>query len=158
MPIRRVFWLIPVVLTAHHLEKMLMGFRVAGAAVPPAIWASALAVITVAVVGVTALAARSRPGGPGAYLLLTVQALAALNAASLLVLAIGEATYQPGLMTGALLVVPFTAYLVRRMLTEGYAGRRGLLIVLLASAGLFIGLMWGLPAFGEWLSRCTSCA
>jgi hypothetical protein len=142
-------------MVAYHAERAWILRRTVGATSAVLI---ATGVVAAAVLALGAWAAKSRPGGRGLYALLAAQVLAACNVAALLVLAVREAAYQPGLLTGALLVLPATAFLVERLLAEGSVQRRATLRLALGVAAAYVALAWSLPGFLAWLDRCTGCA
>ncbi|HKP74363.1 MAG TPA: HXXEE domain-containing protein [Longimicrobiaceae bacterium] len=152
---------VPLLLTLHNAEEALTipGALPAIAARVPAQLAAALptaeqmrvALVVATVVPwlVWLLGRRSRLG---LRLLLLLQCVVLVNVAWHVAAAVALGSYAPGLVTALALNLPFSIYLLRRALGEGWMTRRGL-FALLAAALLIHGpgaalLVWALSPPG----------
>ena len=133
MPNPRVLWLVPVLLALHNAEEALFFPRylpfvisrlpggwqsLAAPLTTGQVWA-ALAVVTAGAFAVAWWAVR-RPASPAArWTLLLVQTMMLLNALwHVLTAAVLFGGYAPGLVTGVLVNLPFSIYLLRRAAAE----------------------------------------
>ena len=133
MPNPRVLWLVPVLLALHNAEEALFFPRylpfvisrlpggwqsLAAPLTTGQVWA-ALAVVTAGAFAVAWWAVR-RPASPAArWTLLLVQTTMLLNALwHVLTAAVLFGGYAPGLVTGVLVNLPFSIYLLRRAAAE----------------------------------------
>jgi hypothetical protein len=138
---RRVLWLVPIFLALHNAEEAMFfprylpfvlgrlppGWRaVAGPVTSGQVWL-ALAMVTLAAVGLALWAALRPASRAPLWLLLLLQTTALLN----VVWHIGAAVvlfrgYAPGLVTALLINLPFSIYLLRRAVREHWLGRGAL--------------------------------
>ena len=133
MPNPRVLWLVPILLALHNAEEALFFPRylpfvisrlpggwqsLAAPLTTGQVWA-ALAVVTAGAFAVAWWAVR-RPASPAArWTLLLVQTTMLLNALwHVLTAAVLFGGYAPGLVTGVLVNLPFSIYLLRRAAAE----------------------------------------
>jgi uncharacterized protein with HXXEE motif len=92
-----------------------------------------------------ALCWRARPRSLRACSILTLYGVFLVNAfVPHLLGALLLRSYVPGLITAVLLVIPFTTWLARRALLDGYVSGPGLLAALLVSALLYVPGLWAL--------------
>lgn len=141
MAARRVIWLVPVLLALHHAEEALFFPRylpfvlarlpagwqpVAAPLTAGQVW-SALAVVTVAAFAVAGWTQVRPESGPARWCLLLLQATILVNAfwhVAIAIVLFGG--YAPGLVTALLINLPFSVYLLRRAVAEGWVGRPAL--------------------------------
>ena len=134
---RRVLWLVPIFLAQHNAEEAIFfprylpfvlgrlppGWRaVAGPVTSGQVWL-ALAIVTLAAVGLALWAARRPSSRAPLWLLLLLQTTVLLNVvwhtAAAVILFRG---YAPGLVTALLVNLPFSIYLLRRAVRERWLG------------------------------------
>jgi hypothetical protein len=139
---RRVLWLVPLFLLLHNAEEAVFFPRylpfvlarlpsawraVAGPLTSGQVWL-ALAIVTLAGLGLTVWVQRHPVSRTALWLLLLLQTTVLLNVlwhlAAAVVLFRG---YAPGLVTALLLNLPFSIYLLRRAVRERWLGRGPLL-------------------------------
>jgi hypothetical protein len=147
---------VPVLRTLHNAEEALFVPRALGevaARVPPALAGAlpapeqmyvALAVATVIPWVVWLFGAARRETQIGTRLLLLVQCVMLVNVAWHVAAAIVLGGYAPGVATALALNLPFSIYLLRRAVGEGWETRRmmaGLLALALLIHGPAIGLL-----------------
>jgi hypothetical protein len=138
---RRVLWLVPILLAVHNAEEALFFPRylpfvlarlpagwqaVAAPLTTGQVW-SALAVVTVTAFAVAGWAHLRPESQVARWLLLLIQAAVMVNAcwhAAVAIVLFGG--YAPGLVTALLLNLPFSLYLFRRVVAEGWVGRAAL--------------------------------
>lgn len=136
---------------ARHRAQLEAEFQIRPLAAEPARLFVGLVLVTVIPAIWVALASRAAPRSAGAYSILVLYGVFLANAVvphlSGAVLLRG---YVPGVLTAGLLVVPFTAWLVRRSWTDGYATKRGAALALTAAVLLYLPGLWALlgPARG----------
>lgn len=157
---KMLLWLVPVFLTLHNLEEALTmpafierrNATVSGS-LPPITYSqflTALVIITL-IPYMVALFWIGRRWA--AYLLVGLQAVMLINVLAHSLLALSFGGYTPGLITALLINLPFSLYLLRRAVREGWMSRSalvwifpiGLLIHGPALAGLMLlsGLITG---------------
>jgi hypothetical protein len=85
-----------------------------------------------------ALASRSAPRSIGAYSIIVLYGVFLANAlVPHLLGTVLLGSYVPGVLTAGLLVVPFTVWLARRAVVDGYVSKSGLAMALLVAASLY---------------------
>jgi hypothetical protein len=94
-----------------------------------------------------AIASRSAQRSAAAYSIVALYGIFLANAfVPHLLGAVLLASYVPGVVTAALLVVPFTVWLIHRALVEKYASTRGAVVALLIAVALYFpalrALLW----------------
>jgi uncharacterized protein with HXXEE motif len=131
---------------ALHRAQLETEFHLRPLAAEPARLYVGLVLVTVIPAVWVALASRAAPRSLGAYSILVLYGIFLANAfVPHLLGSVLLGGYVPGAVTAGLLVVPFTAWLARRSVIDGYASRRGLIAALLLAAVLY------LPALGALL-------
>jgi uncharacterized protein with HXXEE motif len=149
----RLAWYGLAVIAAHNAEEALTlpgwfarhGARLAAQlhirppAAEPARLYIGLVLATVIPALWVALASRATARSAGAYSILVLYGMFLANAfvPHLLGAALLRG-YVPGVLTAGLLVIPFTAWLARRSVADGYASRRGMVLALLAAAVVYV--------------------
>jgi len=117
--ISELFWGIPLLFALHNAEEVpqmarwskLVSLRWMPTVSTPQ-FVVAVTLLTLLVLGLTALAADAPPGSAGVYVLTGVQAVIFLNA----LVHLGLTLYNPGLATALLINIPFSVYLFGRLL------------------------------------------
>lgn len=138
---------------ALHRAQLEAEFQVRPLAADPGRLYVGLVLVTVIPAVWVALASRAAPRSVGAYSVLVLYGVFLANAfVPHLLGTVLLGGYVPGAVTAGLLVVPFTAWLARRAVTDGYASRRGVIVALLLAAALY------LPALGALLGLGTKGA
>ncbi|HTX17716.1 MAG TPA: HXXEE domain-containing protein [Bacteroidota bacterium] len=172
LSLRRLLWLVPIVLAIHNAEEALTMPRWVMDNLPlirdalplkvdlaftPAQLVASVSVATVVPFGVALFSAGGRGGSVRIFPLLLIQAVVFLNAIiPHLYLSLWFLRYNPGIVTAVVLNIPFSLYFFRRLLAEKLLTRRGLLWSFVAAAVSYPAIAWLLHASGELIARLTS--
>jgi hypothetical protein len=141
--------LIPAFLAIHNFEEILTIVDFSKEALkgmkitliqPYNFWqmSASIILITITVTVLTLIFFRSEKRSPGIVLLLSVQALLFVNALTHILSAIYFFKYAPALFTSIFLYVPFTIYLFKRALDEGYIIKKEAVIAFIAGIILYL--------------------
>lgn len=133
---RQMIWIAPVVLALHNAEEALTWKRFASEVAPQFganqdAMAALGSVVYVALLAVTLLPfvvawAAWTSEKRGAYALVVMQAMVLANAVAPHITSFFVyRTYMPGLLTAALVNLPFSVYLLRAAFREGWVSRKG---------------------------------
>jgi Protein of unknown function with HXXEE motif len=148
----RVAWCGVAVVALHNAEEALTiptwlpprlarleaEFRIQPLAVDSAQLYWGLAVATLIPIFWVAVASRGGPRSIGAYSIVVLYGVFLANAlVPHLLGTVLLASYVPGAVTAGLLVVPFTVWLARRGVVDGYVSKTGLAVALLFAASLY---------------------
>lgn len=128
LTVRQLLRLIPVSITLHNLEELPTMERwsrehadelpwIAPVATPQ--FAVAVAILTAASYAAAFAGLRSRKDGAGLYALLGLQFVFFVNAWQHLLTSLFLRAYSPGVASATLVNLPFTVYVLRRVLAEG---------------------------------------
>jgi hypothetical protein len=158
-PYRKIAWILALSETLHNIEEAIWlpeWSRSAGLWHPPVgpfEFRFAVAVVTLAVYGVIIyfMKRETRPARllmGGTLVVILVNVFAPHVAA-----AVVTGRYAPGVLTGVLLNLPVTFYLLRRGLKEGEYTPSSLALGTLACALLALSLMLGSFAAGRWMEQ-----
>jgi hypothetical protein len=155
---RAALLLVPVLITLHNAEEALAmpaALRILPTRIPAQLagmipsypqFLAALAIVTVLPWLIWMIGIARRESRAGIVALLLVQAVMLANVASHAGAAILLRGYAPGVATALALNLPFSLYLLRRAIREGWISRRtlallGMAAMLIHGPGL-LGLMW----------------
>lgn len=156
---RAALLLVPVLITVHNAEEALAMPAALGvlstrlpaqlASIIPTYsqFLAALAIVTVLpwLIWLLGIARRETRSGI-ILLLLLVQMVMLVNVASHVAAAVFLRGYAPGVVTALALNLPFSIYLLRRAMREGWISRRTLIVLMLAAVLIhgpgILGLMW----------------
>jgi hypothetical protein len=151
-----LLWLVPIFLTIHNLEEAIVmpaflekrNRAVRGAlsdVLPPVNYRqflTALLIITVIPYLVTLLWLKR---GWATYLLIALQVVMLINVFAHVMMAIFLRGYAPGLLTALLINLPFSLYLLKRAVAEGWVTKRSVIwmfpLGLLIHGPVLAGLM-----------------
>jgi hypothetical protein len=153
-------WLIPLFFALHNAEeapRMATWSRAVDAPFLPRVstlqFTVAVALLTLFVLLLTLIAVRMLPPGPGIALVVGMQAIIFVNALTHIGTSIRYQQYSPGLVTAALINIPFSLYLFHRALQTPLLSWRTLLIALLLAPILMVGLARGALQAGAAVAR-----
>jgi hypothetical protein len=147
----QLLWGVPILLAIHNLEEapfMEKWSRELPLPIHPVVstrqFVAAVTVLTVAGFLLTYLGLTVIPQPTGIWLILGVQVIMGVNAvAPHLVTTLRFRKYSPGVITGLLLNIPFSIYLLQRAMQEGFLTWSVFWILLViapfATAGLALG-------------------
>ncbi len=158
-PYRKIVWIVALSETLHNIEEAIWlpeWSRSAGPWHPPMgpfEFRFAVAVVTLAVYGVILyfMKRETRPAKllmGGTLVVILVNVFIPHMAATIM-----TARYTPGVLTGVLLNLPVTFYLLRRGLKEGEYTSSSLALGAVTCAILALSLMLGSFAAGRWMEQ-----
>lgn len=161
---KALLWLVPVFLLVHNLEEALVMpafIEKRNSAVPgplrdiiPSVnykqFLTVLIIITV-IPFLIALVWRGRK--TGVYLLILFQVVMLINVFAHVMMALFLRGYAPGLLTALLINLPFSLYLLRRAVAEGWVSKRS--VALMFPLGIIIHgpLLFGLMMLAGQIAR-----
>jgi hypothetical protein len=149
-PLTQLFWLVPLLFALHNTEeapRMATWSREVDVPLLPRVstfqFTVAVALLTLLVLLLTVIAVRILSPWPGIALMVGVQAIIFVNACSHIGASIRYRRYSPGLVTAALINIPFSLYLFYRALQTPHLTWRVLLIALVLAPILMVVLARG---------------
>lgn len=147
--INRTLWLVPVFFTVHNMEEYFnfplvmrsLSHFPGFSAMSKAQMLYAIIFLTVLVVLFTYLGTKIKKNNNGIFIISVILSAILANAFLHTAVSIWFGEYMPGVISAVVLFVPFSVYLLRRAVREGYLSTKKLTYAFLLGLGLHFPLV-----------------